>query len=262
MKVTILGCGGSGGVPLIGCRCAVCTSPDPRNQRTRVSILVESAGGTRVLVDAAPDLRQQFLANGVSVVDAVILTHAHADHLHGIDDLRSVNFLRNAPLDIWGDGETLAQATKRFDYAFRPPRTREGAWYAPALVPREIPAAGALRIGDLEVRHFSQLHGGDRHPTLGLRFGRFAYSTDAQFLPEEAFAALAGVEVWVVDCLQEHPSPAHSHLAQTLEWIARVAPRRAILTHMNHHLEYAALAAKLPPGVEPGYDGLVLAIAD
>lgn len=257
MKITVLGCGGSGGVPLIGCRCAVCTSADPRNRRTRVSVLVESAT-TRILVDASPDLRQQFLREGVTTVDAVILTHAHADHLHGIDDLRSVNFHRGAPLDVWGDRETLRQATARFGYAFEAPRTRGGSWYAPSLVPREI--AGPLRIGDLEVQPFTQIHGGDRAPTLGLRFGRFAYSTDAQTLPETAFAALAGIEAWVVDCLQEAPNVAHSHLAQTLDWIARVAPRRAVLTHMNHSLDYAALAARLPAGVEPGYDGLVLTV--
>jgi phosphoribosyl 1,2-cyclic phosphate phosphodiesterase len=259
MKVTMLGCGGSGGVPMIGCRCAVCTSTNPRNQRTRVSVLVESAT-TRVLVDAAPDLRQQFLREGVTTVDAVILTHAHADHLHGIDDLRSVNFHRKAPLDIWGDRETLEQATTRFGYAFHAPRTREGSWYAPSLVPREI--TGPLTLGDLEVQTFTQIHGGDRAPTLGLRFGRFAYSTDAQQLPDSAFAALEGVEVWIVDCLQETPNVAHSHLAQTLAWIARVRPKRAVLTHMNHHLEYESLAKRLPPGVEPGYDGLVLDIPD
>jgi phosphoribosyl 1,2-cyclic phosphate phosphodiesterase len=222
-------------------------------------VLVESAT-TRVLVDASPDLRQQFLRHGISTIDAVILTHAHADHLHGIDDLRSVNFHRRAPLDIWGDRETLDQATTRFGYAFEAPRTREGNWYAPALVAREI--AGPLRIGDLEVRPFTQIHGGDRAPTLGLRFGRFAYSTDVQELPESAFAALAGVEFWIVDCLQERPNAAHSHLAQTLDWIARVRPRRAVLTHMNHALEYENLATRLPPGVEPGFDGLVLEIPE
>jgi phosphoribosyl 1,2-cyclic phosphate phosphodiesterase len=258
MKVTMLGCGGSGGVPLIGCRCAVCRSANPRNKRTRVSIVVESAT-TRVLVDASPDLRQQFLRHDISTVDAVILTHAHADHLHGIDDLRSVNFHRRAPLDIWGDAETLEQAIRRFGYAFHAPRTREGSWYAPSLVAREI--TGPLRLGDLDVQTFTQIHGGDRAPTLGLRFGRFAYSTDAQELPESAFEALAGVEVWIVDCLQEQPSVAHSHLEQTLAWIARVRPKRAVLTHMNHALEYESLAARLPPGVEPGYDGLVIDIA-
>jgi len=260
MKVTILGCGGSGGVPLIGCRCPVCTSSDPRNKRSRVSVLVESQAGTRILVDASPDLRQQFLANDVTTVDAVILTHAHADHLHGIDDLRSVNYHRNAPLDVWGDGETIAQATRRFDYAFDPPRTNRGSWYAPSLVARVID--GPVRVKDLTVQTFSQIHGGTRPPTLGLRFGRFAYSTDVLELPEAAFSALQGIEVWIVDCLQEAPSPAHSHLAQTLRWIERVRPRRAILTHMNHHLEYADLAARLPNGVEPGRDGLVIDISE
>ncbi|MBL8835995.1 MAG: MBL fold metallo-hydrolase [Alphaproteobacteria bacterium] len=261
MKVTVLGCGGSGGVPLIGCRCAVCCSADPRNTRSRVSILVESSAGTRILVDASPDLRQQFLANGITTVDAVILTHAHADHLHGIDDLRSVNFHRNAPLDVWGDRETIAQATRRFDYAFEAPRTNKGSWYAPSLVPRVIEGA-AVQVRDIAVTTFNQIHGGSRPPTLGLRFGRFAYSTDVLELPEAAFAALEGIDVWIVDCLQEAPSPAHSHLAQTLGWIARVKPRRAILTHMNHHLDYAALAAKLPRGVEPGRDGLVIDVAE
>jgi phosphoribosyl 1,2-cyclic phosphate phosphodiesterase len=190
----------------------------------------------------------------------VILTHAHADHLHGIDDLRSVNFQRGAPLDIWGDRETLDQATTRFGYAFQAPRTRGDNWYAPSLVPREI--TGTLRLGDLEVIPFSQIHGGDRAPTLGLRFGRFAYSTDVREMPESAFAVLDGIDAWIVDCLQEKPNIAHSHLAQTLEWIARVGPKRAVLTHMNHSLEYEDLAARLPRGVEPGYDGLVLHIDD
>src|SRR5262249_10617956 len=141
MRVTMLGCGGSGGVPLIGCRCAVCRSENPRNKRTRVSVVVESAT-TRVLVDASPDLRPQFLRHDISSAHAVILPHAHADHLHGIDDLRSVTSHRKAPLDIWGDAETLEQATRRFGYAFHAPRTREGSWYAPSLVAREI--AGPL----------------------------------------------------------------------------------------------------------------------
>jgi phosphoribosyl 1,2-cyclic phosphate phosphodiesterase len=261
MKVTILGCGGSGGVPLIGCRCAVCTSPDPRNKRTRVSIVLESETGTRVLVDASPDLRQQFLANGVVQVDAVLLTHAHADHLHGIDDLRAVNFHRGEPLDIWGDATTIRDATTRFGYAFNPPRTNNGSWYAPSLRAREI-TGDRLQIGDLDIRLFEQIHGGDRHPTLGVRVGRFAYSTDVKELPETAFAALQGVEVWIVDCLQIDVNLAHSHLAQTLDWIARVKPQRAILTHMGHRMDYAALATILPEGVDPGVDGLVVDVID
>lgn len=257
MKVTILGCGGSGGVPLIGCTCPVCTSTDPRNKRTRVSIVVEQ-DGTRVLVDTSPDLRQQFLANGLAKVDVVVLTHSHADHLHGIDDLRSVNYHRNAPLDIWADKQTLAEAMTRFGYAFNPPRHVDGIWYAPSLRAKEL--TGPLTVGPITVVPFSQEHGGDRDPTLGLRFGKFAYSTDVKDMPEAAFKALAGVEVWVVDCLQERPNVAHSHLEQTLSWIARVKPRRAVLTHMNHTVDYATWKAKMPPGVEPAYDGMVLEI--
>jgi len=257
MKVTILGCGGSGGVPMIGCKCPVCTSPDPKNRRSRVSIVVEG-GPTRILVDAAPDLRQQFLANDLAQVDGVVLTHAHADHMHGMDDLRSVNFHRNAPLEVWGDAHTLSEATRRFGYAFNPPRHVDGVWYAPSLRAREI--TGPFRIGDIDVVPFKQLHGGDRDPTLGLRFGKFAYSTDVKHMPEEAFSVLEGVQVWVVDCLQEKPNFAHSDMAQTLGWIERLKPKRAILTHMNHTVDYATWKAKLPKGVEPAYDGMVLEI--
>jgi phosphoribosyl 1,2-cyclic phosphate phosphodiesterase len=255
MKVTVLGCGASGGVPLVGCTCPVCASPDPRNKRLRVSILVEQ-GENRVLVDASPDLRQQLLAAQVSNVDAVILTHAHADHLHGVDDLRSINYHRNGPLDVWGDPDTLAHAKRRFGYAFEPPHKAQGIWYQPALVARPIDRP--FTVGEIKVVPFQQIHGGGREPTLGLRFGKFAYSTDVKEMPEEAFTALAGIEVWIVDCLQDRPNPAHSHLEQTLAWIARIKPRRAILTHMNHSVDYAAYAARLPPGVEPAYDGLTL----
>ena len=255
MKITVLGCGGSGGVPLIGCDCAVCASSDPRNKRTRVSLAVEE-GATRILVDAAPDLRQQFLANKIATVDAAVITHAHADHVHGIDDLRSVNYHRNAPLDVWADPPTIAEIKRRFGYAFDPPRTNEGIWFAPSLVAR--PIEGSFSVGALGVTPFAQGHGAYHVPTLGLRFGRFAYSTDVKDMPEAAFDALAGVEVWIVDCLQERTNPAHSHLAQTLAWIARVRPKRAILTHMNHTVDYATWKAMLPPGIEPAFDGMVI----
>jgi phosphoribosyl 1,2-cyclic phosphate phosphodiesterase len=256
MKVRILGCGSSGGVPLIGCSCPVCTSTDPRNKRTRVSVVVDN-DDTRILIDASPDLRQQFLSNGLTIVDAAILTHAHADHLHGIDDLRAVNFLRKAPLDVWGLPDCLAQATRRFDYAFAKPKLLEGKWWvAPSLVPR--PVDGTFTVGSIRVDTYPMSHGGDRDPVLGLRLNRFAYSTDCKELPEAAFEVLAGIDVWVVDCLMETPNYAHSHLAQSLAWIERVRPRRAILTHMNHTVDYANWTARLPPGVELAYDGMVV----
>jgi phosphoribosyl 1,2-cyclic phosphate phosphodiesterase len=254
MKVRVLGCGSSGGVPLIGCQCPVCVSDHPRNKRTRVSIVVEE-GPTRVLVDAPPDLRQQFLTAGLATVDAVIITHAHADHTHGIDDLRTINFNKKGPLDVWATAGCLAEVRARFDYAFQEAHPTY-SWYAPVLVPRALTVGSSLRIGSLDIATFLQGHGEERGHTLGLRFGRFAYSTDAKTLSDEAFAALAGVEVWLVDCLTEKPNFGHSHLEQTLAWIERLKPRRAILTHMNHGVDYESWTARMPAGVELAYDGM------
>ena len=256
MKVRVLGCGSSGGVPIIGCKCPVCVSTHPRNKRTRVSIVVEE-GPTRVLIDASPDMRQQFLAADLATVDAVVVTHGHADHIHGIDELRSVNFHTRKPLDVWGAPDCLAEIQRRFGYAFEPPHP-QNIWYAPALVARSID--GPFAVGDLRIEPFWQSHGVEREPTLGLRFGRFAYSTDAKELSEEAFKALEGVEVWIVDCLMEKPNFGHSHLEQTLAWIERVKPRHAFLTHMNHSVDYEAWSARMPPGVALAYDGMVLEI--
>jgi phosphoribosyl 1,2-cyclic phosphate phosphodiesterase len=252
MKIRVLGCGSSGGVPLIGCSCAVCASPDPRNKRLRASILV-SEGDTHILVDASPDLRQQFLTGRIGAVDAAIITHAHADHLHGIDDLRSVNFMRNASLDLWGAADCLDQVQRRFGYVFNPPPSNTGFWYAPSLTPRTI--EGPFKIGAVEIVPMRLSHGVVRDPVLGLKFGKFAYTTDVNRMSDEDLAALSGIDTWLVDCLREEPNPAHSHLAQTLDWIARVRPRRAILTHMNHSVEYAAWTRRMPAGVELAYDG-------
>ncbi len=256
MKVTILGCGSSGGVPVVGCRCPVCTSNDPKNNRTRVSVLVED-GTTAILVDTSPDCRQQLLKAKVSRLDAVIWTHDHADHTHGIDEIRSISYVTKAALPGYADQATLAALKSRFGYVF----TEEGQAlrpFVPNVLPREI--SSSMTIGAIPVTTFTQLHGAGREPTLGLRFGNFAYSTDVKDLPEEAFAALKGIDTWVVDCLSEHPTPAHSDLKQTLAWIDRVKPRRAILTHMNHQVDYQTWKMKLPSGVEPGYDGMVLDI--
>ena len=258
LKVTVLGCGASGGVPIVGCDCAVCRSNDPKNKRLRVSIVVASAT-TRILIDAGPDLRQQLLRSGHSAFDAVIFTHAHADHMHGLDELRAVNQKRQAPLDCYGDAATLADAQRRFGYAFGSMAALpEGRHFVvPVLTPKTVKAGEGLRIGDIDIQTFEQLHGGDRDPTLGLRFGRFAYSTDVKTLPEPAFEALAGIDTWLVDCLQDAPNWAHSHRAQTLAWIERLKPRRSILTHMSHRVDFFAWKADLPTGVEPAFDGMV-----
>lgn len=255
MRVTVLGCGASGGVPLVGCDCTVCRSADARDRRRRSSILVEQGAG-RLLVDASPDLRAQLLDAGVNRLDAVLFTHAHADHCHGIDDLRLVCRAMNAAVPAYGDAETLAELRRRFAYAFEAMTT---SWFRPALDARVID--GPFDVAGIRVRPFAQRHG-PTMVTLGFRFGGLAYSTDVSDLDDAAFGALAGADTWIVDCQSTEPTYVHSHLERTLGWIARVRPRRAVLTHMGHDFAYADLAQRLPKGVEPGYDGLVLDVED
>ncbi len=254
MKVNILGCGASGGVPLIGCDCAVCRSDNPKNRRQRASIVIEATTKT-VLVDTSPDLHWQALDAKLSHIDAVLFTHAHADHTHGIDELRSFNYHKNAPIDCYADAATLAELQARFAYVFAAP-IKEYGWFRPALQPHEITLGDVIQLDALRVQTFAQDHG--RVQTMGIRVGDFAYSTDVKQLDETAFKALEGVETWVVDCLQDQPTPTHADLALTLHWIERVQPKRAILTHMSHYLEYEALNARLPAHITPAYDGLVL----
>lgn len=249
----MLGCGGSAGVPSIGCSCSVCTSTNPKNNRTRVSIFIE-INGINILVDTSPDLRQQVLREKISRIDAVLYTHDHADHVHGIDELRSFNYLLGAPLPVFGDIYTMDILQKRFAYAFM--EKPQNQWYRPTLLPNTV-AGGAIRqfeVLGVPVTAFEQNHG--KGVSLGYRIGNFAYSTDTDFLPDSAFEALAGVDTWVVDCLRYTPAPTHAHLETTLSWIDRLKPKQAILTHMAHELDYDILSAELPPGVLVGYDGL------
>jgi phosphoribosyl 1,2-cyclic phosphate phosphodiesterase len=256
MRVTVLGCGASTGVPAIGIGWGRCDPADPRNRRRRVSVLVETAGKT-ILIDTSPDLREQLLDAQVAHIDAVLMTHAHADHLHGIDDLRAVNRAMRRAIPLYADSKTLGEIRRRFGYVLDPP-DEPGRFYKPTLEAHEI--TGAFAAAGVEVTPFAQDHG--YSTTLGFRIGPMAYSTDATGLDERAFAVLAGVELWIVDCLRRDPHPTHSHLAQSLAWIARVAPRRAVLTHMDQSLDYRELAAELPTGVEPGRDGLRIEVAE
>jgi phosphoribosyl 1,2-cyclic phosphate phosphodiesterase len=256
MKVTVLGCGPSTGVPAIGPNWGRCDPADPRNRRRRVSVLVEVKGNS-ILIDTSPDLREQLLDASVRRVDAVVVTHAHADHLHGIDDLRSVNRLMQSPIPLYADTKTLAEIRLRFGYVFDPIK-EPGRFHKPTLLAHEI--RGPFEIGGVPIVPFAQDHGFST--TLGLRIGGFAYSTDVAELDEAAFAALQGTELWIVDCLRRDPHPTHSHLAKTLCWIGRVRPRRAVLTHMDQTLDYRELSAELPDGVEPGQDGLVVELLD
>ena len=250
MKVTILGCGTSGGVPRIGNEWGACDPHEPRNRRRRASILVEE-GGTRLLVDTSPDLRLQLLDAGVSELDAVLYTHDHADHAHGIDELRVLLIRRRAPIPAYTDAGTYASLKRRFGYAFED----GNRFYPPMLEAHEI--SGPFRAGAIDVVPFEQDHGGGQ-TSLGFRFGPIAYSTDVIALDDQAFEALEGVEIWIVDALRYRPHPTHINVAGALEWIARVKPRHAILTHMHIDLDYRTLKSELPPGVEPAYDGMVL----
>jgi phosphoribosyl 1,2-cyclic phosphate phosphodiesterase len=250
----MLGCGPSWGVPKIGGGWGACDPLNPRNRRSRVSVLVEE-GGASLLIDTSPDLREQLLAARVRRIDAVLYTHTHADHLHGIDDLRSVNQLMQSAIPVHASAPSLAEIERRFGYVFTPVQPgRQSVYYKPVLEPHEI--AGPFTAAGVSVIPFRQDHGFSE--TLGFRIGAFAYSTDVIALDEAAFATLAGVEVWIVDCIRRREHVTHAHLAKTLGWIARVRPRRAVLTHMDESLDYATLCRELPAGVEPGHDGLVI----
>lgn len=257
MKVTVLGCGSSSGVPIIGCECAVCTSSNLKNKRTRVSILVESES-TIILVDTSPDLRQQCLRHNIKKINAVIYTHAHADHINGIDDTRSFNYYNNAPLNVYSDAASLKLLQERFAYCFLPPKPTAGGWFRPCLNPVTIEPPQVFSIGDIEVRTFWQMHGQSK--TIGLRFNNIAYSTDTNGLPEESLVILKGIDTWIVDCLRYNPAPTHAHLQMSLDWIKQVKPKAAYLTHMNHEFEYDALLKELPSNVYPAYDGLTIEI--
>ncbi len=246
MRVTILGCGTSGGVPSITGYWGACDPDEPKNTRTRASVLVEAAGQT-ILIDTSPDLRVQCLRSAVSRVDAVLYTHDHADHVHGIDDLRFLSVAMGAKIPVFADGETLATLRARFPYIFRQVR------HYPAICrAREI--SGPFSVGAVRVLPFEQRHGAGL--SLGFRIGDFAYSTDVNGLSETAFDVLDGVKLWVVDALRYAPHPTHAHLDMTLDWINRVRPERAVLTHMGWEMDYTTLKSRLPQGVEPGFDGL------
>ncbi|WP_439814466.1 MBL fold metallo-hydrolase [Zavarzinia sp. CC-PAN008] len=250
MKITILGCGTSSGVPTVTGHWGACDPLEPRNARTRVSILVEDKG-TAVLVDTTPDFRQQALRAGIRRLDAAICTHDHADHCHGIDDLRGIAAAMRRRVPYHADAVTLASLQQRFGYIF----TSQDGYPAicdPVLVD------GPFQVNDMAIVPFEQKHG--KRPSLGLRFGPFAYSTDISEMTEENFATLAGIEVWVVDALRYEPHPSHAHLDLTLSWIERLRPARAILTHMTWDMDYARLKAELPPGVEPAFDGMEIEI--
>lgn len=255
MRITVLGCGGSAGVPVASGDWGACDPDDPRNRRKRPSILVE-AEGARILVDTGPDFREQWLSVGGGRLDAVIYTHAHADHIHGIDDLKSLCTERGGPVDVYGRAEVLERIRKRFPYAFAEPADGP-PFFRPCV--NSYPFDDSFEIAGIAFRAFEQQHGHGR--STGLRIGNFAYSTDVSALDEAAFEALEGIDTWIVGAGHaDFPSGNHAFLPVVLEWVERLAPKRVVLTHLNHYMDYRTLVAELPEGVEPGIDGMTLEI--
>jgi phosphoribosyl 1,2-cyclic phosphate phosphodiesterase len=254
-RFTILGCGSSGGVPRLGGQWGDCDPLEPKNIRRRCSLLVERdgpGGTTRVLIDTSPDMRAQLLDAGVGELDAVVYTHPHADHVHGIDDLRMIVFNMRKRLDVWADTPTAAALRQRFDYAFETP---PGSAYPPICDLRHI--RGEIIVngpgGQIILTPFEVVHG--TIPALGFRVAGMAYLPDVSDIPTHSWDVLHGLDIWIVDALRRTPHPSHSHLSQTLDWIARVKPAQAILTNMHIDLDYRALCAELPSGVTPAFDG-------
>ena len=258
LRLTILGCGSSGGVPRIGNLWGDCDPANPKNRRTRCSLLVErltDAGATRVLIDTSPDLRAQLLDANVSSLDAVAYTHSHADHVHGLDDLRQIVIHNRRRLPVWADPPTQEALFARFGYAFVQP---EGSSYPPICDMHTIKApftiegaGGAITLTPFHVDH------GDIQ-ALGFRIANVAYLPDVSAIPDAALPHLEGLDLWILDALRRSPHPTHVHLAQSLDWIARIRPRLAILTNLHNDLDHSAVETETPDHVRVAHDGMVI----
>ncbi len=254
MKITVLGSGTSSGIPLIGCECSVCTSPDPRDNRLRPSIVINYAG-RNVLVDTTPDFRTQALRSHLSSVDAVVFTHSHADHIMGLDDVRPFNFKQGARIPIYGAADTISAVRNVFNYIFD---DRARVTFVPQLDPNILTGAPFQLFGQ-EVLPIPVMHGKAR--ILGYRFGNAAYLTDHSDIPEESMDLLQNLDVLFLDALRHQPHPTHSTVDKSIQTVTRLSPRRAFFTHISHDLAHASTQAELPSGIFLAYDGLEIDVA-
>jgi phosphoribosyl 1,2-cyclic phosphate phosphodiesterase len=262
LRFTILGCGSSGGVPRPGSGWGACNPAEPRNRRRRCSLLIEKIGrrgSTHVLIDTSPDLREQLIAAGVEHLDGVILTHEHADHTHGIDDLRPIVLHQRRLIDVWMDAPTSAVMRVRFGYCFETP---PGSDYPPILVERRAMPGSDIVIegegGPVTLTPFELEHGSIK--ALGLRVDGVAYTPDVSAIPDAALPYLDGLDVWIIDALRHRPHPTHFSLSEALEWIGRQKPKQAILTNLHTDLDYGALRQDLPEQIQPAFDGLQISV--
>ncbi|MBX7220784.1 MAG: MBL fold metallo-hydrolase [Blastocatellia bacterium] len=250
MKVTFLGTGTSTGVPAIGCDCEICRSTDPRDKRLRVSLLIEHEG-RNILIDTSADFRQQALRVGLKELHAVLITHCHADHVFGIDDVRPIN-QKVGPIPFFANEIAWIGMREMFSYIFRP----RGASSQPEIVPHTI--YGPFSLFGLEIQPLEVIHG--NLPVLAFRIGRMAYVTDCNLIPEAACEGLRDLDVLILDCLHYNPHPTHLNLEESLRYVAKLTPRHTYFTHMSHRVSHAGLSAELPSGVELAYDGLTFEI--
>ena len=251
-EVTILGCGSSTGAPAIGNNWGDCDPNNPKNKRMRSSILVKDENNT-ILIDAGPDLRQQLLNSNVKNIDAVFVTHGHADHIHGIDDFRFLNVLMNKDIDLFASQTTIKQIEEKFGYVFEKLNPKSnGYYYKPCLIPNIIKPS--FQVNNLDIKTFDQNHGFSI--STGFRINNIAISTDVVDLDTEAFENLDNLDLWIVDCLRFKPHKTHAHLEKTLQWIDKVKPKKSILTHMNYEVDYNEISKILPKNCYAAFDGM------